>query len=166
MVHTELPKVLNPLKSPHRKPAPVASKTINFDHDAQGWKGVDKIEHDPAGFVRVSRSGRALPIAASPATAEDSPLAGDWTQLFGGKGAQVQCRVRAPKPGGKVRLEIFANDVGQWYHEIGAPFGTDWTTATATLRYDWSDAEATKRAGRARCKASPGTKPSRTLAKS
>jgi hypothetical protein len=143
MIHTDLPVPLNPLKSPHRKPAPVASKTISFDHDAQGWKGVDKAEYDAAGFVRFSRSGRALPIAMSPITAKDSPLVGDWTQLFGGKGAQVQVRVRAPKPGGKVRLEIFANDVSQWYHETNTPFGTDWTTATATLRYDWSDAEAT-----------------------
>ena len=52
-------------------------------------------------------------------------------------------RVRAPKTGGKVRLEIFSNDVGQWYREIDAAFTTEWTTATATLRYDWSDAEAT-----------------------
>ncbi|MFZ4767132.1 MAG: hypothetical protein ACOYMN_19440, partial [Roseimicrobium sp.] len=143
MVHTELPVPLNPLKSPHRQPAPLAVKTIHFDHDAQGWKGVDKAEHAAAGFIRFSRSGRALPIAMSPVLAQESPLVGDWSQLFGGHGARVQVRVRAPKPGGKVRLEIFANDVSQWYHETATPFGTDWTTATATLRYDWSDAEAT-----------------------
>lgn len=142
MVHTDMPQPLNPLKSPHRKPAPVVTRSVTFDKDAEGWKGVDKITHDPAGFVRVSRSGRALPIALSPSLSKDSPLAGDWPASFGGRGAQVQCRVRAPKPGGKVRIEIFAGDVGQWYHETGAPFTTAWTTATATLRYDWSDAEA------------------------
>ena len=143
MVHTTLPQPLNPLKSPHRKIAPATSRTITFNQQAEGWKGVDQAVHDPAGFIRVSRSGRALPIASSPSTSKESPLAGDWTQLFGGKGAEVKVRVRAPKTGGKVRLEIFANDVGQWYREIDAAFTTEWTTATATLRYDWSDAEAT-----------------------
>lgn len=143
MIHTALPQPLNPLKSPHRKPAPIASRQITFDDDTQGWKGVDKIECNPSGFVRFSRSGRALPIASSPANAKDSPLAGDWTAIFGGRGARIQCSVRAPKPGGKVRIEVFANDVSQWSFETDTPFATDWTTAIATLRYDWSDEEAT-----------------------
>lgn len=144
MVHTALPKALNPLKSPHRKAAPIAKRAVTFDENTEGWKGVDMIEHNAGGFVTISRQGRALPIAASPAIVKDSLLAGDWTQVFGGRGAQVQVKVRAPKAGGKVRIELFANDVGQWSYEGDATFGTDWTTATASLRYDWSDEEATE----------------------
>jgi hypothetical protein len=108
---------------------------------------VDKIEHHrdggaKRGFVRISRSGRALPIAMSPATAKDSPLAGDWRTLVGGKGARITCQVRSAKAAGRVVIEIFARDISQWSIETKAPFTNDWTQALATLRYDWSDEEA------------------------
>lgn len=149
MVNTALPEPLNPLRSPYRKVEPIATRTISFDKDVQGWKGVDKIEHHAdggarGGYVSISRSGRALPIALSPSTPAESPLAGDWTKVFGGNGAQVKCQVKAPKPGGRVRIEIFAGDVAQWYHEGEASFTTDWTESSATLRYDWTEAEAAK----------------------
>ena len=147
MVNTALREPLNPLKSPYVKPAPVASKTITFDTDAQGWKGVDKIAHHTegganGGYISLSRSGRALPIALSPTKAGETPFAGDWSKLFGGREAKVSCQVRAPKTGGKVRIEIFAGDAAQWYHESATPFTPQWAEYTASLKYAWSDAEA------------------------
>ena len=148
MVNTALREPLNPLRSPHLKPAPVAAKTVSFDADAQGWKGVDKVEHRPeggakGGYLTVSRQGRSLPIALSPSKAADTPFAGDWSKLFGGRKAKVSCQVRAPKTGGKVRIEIFAGDSAQWYHESTAPFTPQWTEHSASLSYAWTDAEAT-----------------------
>ena len=147
MVHTELPQPLNPLRSPHRKAAPPVSRTISFDADAQGWKGVDKLDHHPdggarGGYVTVSRSGHGLPIAQSPFKPGESPLAGDWTQLFGGHGATISVQTRAPKSAGKVRIELFAGDIAQWYYETTAPFTPQWSATTAEVRYNWSDAEA------------------------
>ena len=144
MVNIALPEPLNPLRSPHRKLAPVTSQTISFDSDAQGWKGVDRIEHHAAGgakggYITVSRSGGALPIALSPVK---SPLAGDWPQVLGGRGARLSCQVRSARSGGKVRVEIFAGDTAQWSHELDATFTPQWTEAAASLRYGWSDAEA------------------------
>ncbi len=148
MVHTGLTEPLNPLRSPHRKPAPVATKAIGFDTDAQGWKGVDKVEHHAeggakGGYISVSRSGRALPIALSPSLPKETPLAGDWSQIIGGQGAHITCQTRAAKTAGKVRIEIFASDVAQWYYEGKAPFTPQWTETSADLRYGWTDAEAT-----------------------
>jgi len=146
MVNVALPESLNPLRSPHRKLAPVTSQTISFDIDAQGWKGVDRIAHHAAGgakggYISASRSGGALPIALSPVK---SPLAGDWPQTFGGRGARLSCLVRSARPGGKVRVEIFAGDTAQWSHELDATFTPQWNEAVASLRYGWSDAEATE----------------------
>jgi len=147
LIHQEMKPPGNPLKASGRTIHPVSTKTISFDADAQGWKGVDQIEHHAAGgakggFIRVSRSGRSLPIAFSPVTAADSPLAGDWTQMIGGQGARITCQVRSTKPGGRVMIELFARDTAQWQFETTARFDTAWTEATATLRHDWSDEEA------------------------
>lgn len=147
LTQTTLPPHLNPLKSPHRRVAPVASKTVSFDHDAEGWKGVDQLKHHATGGARgghvsVSRSGRSLPIAYSPAGAVSSPLAGDWPRQFGGRGARIACQVRASKPGGTVQVELFAKDIAQWSFATSTSFGPDWRQATAILRYDWSDEEA------------------------
>lgn len=138
----------NPLKAVDRKIYPASSKMISFDTNAQGWKGVDQIEHHTTGgakggYIHVSRSGRALPIALSPVTAAESPLAGDWSQIIGGKGAEITCQVRSAKTGGRVMIELFARDIAQWQFETSATFGSDWTQAKAALRYDWSDEEAT-----------------------
>lgn len=137
----------NPLKAADRTIYPASTKTISFDADAQGWKGVDQIEHHSAGgakggFIHVSRSGRALPIALSPVSEAESSLAGDWTQIIGAHGAEITFQVRSAKMGGKVMVELFARDIAQWQFETIAMFGNEWTSATAKLRYDWSDAEA------------------------
>jgi len=126
---------------------PPTVKTLSFDADAQGWKGVDQIEHHATGgvkggYIHVSRSGRALPIAFSPITAKESPLAGDWAQVIGGKGAEITCQVRSVKAGGRVMIELFANDVAQWQFETQTAFSPEWSQAAAALRYDWNDAEA------------------------
>lgn len=149
LTQQSLPPVLNPLKSPHRAPKPAVTRTVSFDASAEGWKGVDRIEHHSAGgaqggFVHLSRAGRALPIASSGALPLESPLAGSWPEIIGGRGAAIRCQVRAAKPGGKVQIEIFARDIAQWHFEATTSFGPEWTTATAVLRYDWSDDEAAK----------------------
>lgn len=147
LVNDELPPPVNPLKAAARIIQPTATRTISFDADAQGWKGVNKLEHHAeggakGGFIRISRSGRALPIAFSPATAKESLLAGDWTQIIGGEGAEITCQVRSLKAGGRVMIELFANDVAQWQFETQTSFSHAWRKASATLRYDWDDDEA------------------------
>ena len=49
----------------------------------------------------------------------------------------------APREGGRAQIEVFAHDVAQWTRETTVNFGTDWREAKATLRYGWTDAEAT-----------------------
>lgn len=147
LLDQELPKPRSPLKAAHRKMPPPAARTLSFDATAEGWKGVDRLEHHAAGgakggYIQVSRSGRALPIALSPATARESPLAGDWSQLFGGKGAEISCHVRSSERGGRVMIELFARDVAQWQFETQTTFAPEWSRAAAALRYDWDDAEA------------------------
>lgn len=142
-----LPEKISPLKNPHIRPAPVASRTISFDAGAENWKGVDQIAHHAdggakGGYVSVSRAGRSLPIASSPAG--DAGLSGDWSKKFGGKAAAISCSVRSAKAGGKVQIEIFAGDVAPWHFETNVAFGPEWIQAVANLRYDWSDEEATK----------------------
>jgi hypothetical protein len=88
------------------------------------------------------RQGRSLPIAASPSKSPASPFSGDWPTLFGGNGARIRCHVRAPSEGGRVQLELFAGDIAQWACEAEQRFGPDWTEASVSLRYDWSDADA------------------------
>ena len=116
---------------------PVARDLVvfGFDHDAQGWKGVDKIEARD-GFVTVSRSNNLRPIAHA------TPLAGDWSRLIGGDGVIISARVRAGRAGGAIRLELFANDVSQWIMEKLPPFTTDWRDIRVSLRYDWTDEQA------------------------
>ncbi len=143
----ELPQPENPLKAAAHQIHPITTQTISFDANAQGWKGVDQLEHHATGgvkggYIHVSRSGRALPIALSPMTAKDSPLAGDWTQIIGGRGAEITFQVRSAKAGGRVMIELFANDIAQWQLETQTTFSPEWSKAAATLRYDWDDAEA------------------------
>jgi D-alanyl-D-alanine dipeptidase len=147
LVQQEPQSPVNPLKTAARVVHPAATQTISFDADAHGWKSVDKLEHHAeggvkGGYIQVSRSGRALPIAFSPVTAKESPLAGDWTQIIGGKGAEITCQVRSLKAGGRVMIELFANDVAQWQFETQTSISHAWRRAAATLRYDWDDDEA------------------------
>lgn len=141
LVDRNLPVEINPLKSADWKPQPVKSHGFDFAKDEQFWKGVDKVTaHD--GFITAAREGRNLPIASSSVKAGESSLLGDWTQVFGGRGARINCRVRSTKPGGRVMIEIFASDVGSWQFETKTTFSIDWQEAIAELRYDWSDDEA------------------------
>lgn len=41
-----------------------------------------------------------------------------------------------------MQIEIFAGDVAPWHYETSVAFGPGCKTATAPLRYDWSDEEA------------------------
>lgn len=110
---------------------------FTFDRDAEGWSGLDRLEHLPdEGSVRVSRGGNLRPIL------HGRPLDGDWPTLLGGAEVAISARVRAPQAGGRVGIDLFARDVAQWSYDTGQPFATDWTTVAATLRYDWTDAEA------------------------
>jgi len=147
LVETALPARLSVLRDGAWEPRPTGAASVGFDGDAAGWSGVDRIEHHAqggavGGFVRVSREGRNLPIASSPATPEASPFAGDWPERFGGRGAAISLKVRATKEGGKVQVELFARDTSQWVFETGTPFGVGWTDVSAPLRYGWTDAEA------------------------
>lgn len=144
LVNTELPPPLNPLKDPAWKPKPVRTHVFDFENGPQHWSGVDQITHQPkGGYIEVARAGRNLPIAFSSAKAGDSPVVGDWTTLVGGRGARITCRVRAPQAGGVVAIEMFAGDVAAWQFQTRTAFSTEWQEATAELRYDWTDAEAT-----------------------
>ncbi len=147
LVHTEMKKPSPASEASGRTPHPIQTKSLTFNDAVQGWKGADNIDHHrdggaKGGFVRVSRSGGLRPFAFAPATAKESPLAGDWTTLMGGNGAKITCQVRSAKAAGRVVIEIFAKDIAQWSIETKAPFTSEWTLALATLRYDWSDEEA------------------------
>ena len=145
MANKALPTPLNPLRSPHRKPAPIVSRMSKFDKDAEGWKGTDTLQHiADGGFIRVSRKPGQIPIAYSSPEGPQATYAGNWPEVFGGNGARITCKVRAPKNGGEARVEIFAGDTAQWYCERGKPLTTDWEEAVAELRYNWTDEEATK----------------------
>lgn len=109
---------------------------ISFDRDAEGWKGVDAIAHHAEGYVTIFRAKNLRPIA------HGTPLAGDWPVLLGGDEVTLSARIRAAKPGGAVRIEIFARDVAQWMFEKLPPFTTDWQTIRTTIRHDWTDEQA------------------------
>lgn len=133
LVNTAMPALAQPPLA--QVPVQRGPLVFDFAHDAQGWSGVDKIEsHD--GYVTISRAKNLRPIAHA------TPLAGDWSQLLGGNTVTISARVRAPKAGGAVRMEVFANDVSQWTFEKLPPFTTEWQTISTTLRYDWTDEQA------------------------
>jgi len=134
LVNTALPEPKYP-PLPHT-PARQEPLAFTFDRDAQDWQGVDKIEHHDGGFVTVSRGKNLRPFAHA------TPLAGDWPTLLGGDEVTLSARVRASKPGGAVRMELFARDLAQWTYEKLPAFSTDWQTITTTLRYDWTDEQA------------------------
>ena len=134
LVNTALPKPQPPPLP--RVPVRKSPIVFSFDHDTQGWKGVDQLEHREGGFVTVTRGKNLRPIAHA------TPLEGNWPELLGGEQATISARVRAAKPGGAVRMEIFARDVSQWTFEKLPPFAADWQDIAVTLRYDWTDEQA------------------------
>ena len=134
LVNTAMPAPkLAPLPHVAPRKEPIA---FTFDHDAQGWKGVDKVEHHSEGYITISRGKNLRPIAYA------TPLEGDWPVLLGGDEVTLTARVRAAKAGGAVRIELFAGDIAQWTFEKLPPFATDWTGIAAPLRYDWMDEQA------------------------
>ncbi len=134
LVNTALPPPkLAPLPHAPVRPEPVV---ISFDHDVEKWKGVDSIEHHAEGYVTIARAKNLRPIAFG------FPLEGDWPTLLGGDEVTLSARLRAPKAGGAVRVEIFARDVAQWTFEKLPPFTTDWQNISTTFRYDWTDEQA------------------------
>jgi hypothetical protein len=140
----KLPEPVNPLR--HQAPRPIQIVRMGFDHDTEGWKGVDQIEHHAAGGVKggyiTATRGKGLhPFPFLPADAAQSPLAGDWSQRIGGRGAVISASLRSPKAGGNVKFELFAGDIAAWVF-TAAKLGEGWTPASAKLRYGWSDAEA------------------------
>ncbi len=133
LVNTELPPPkLGPLPRVPAK-APVV---VSFDRGVENWKGVDSIEHHPEGYVTISRAKNLRPIA------NGMPVEGDWPTVLGGDEVMLSARIRAPKPGGAVRMEIFARDVAQWTFEKLPPFTTEWQTIRTTIRHDWTDEQA------------------------
>lgn len=147
LTSTDLPEKKNPLKNPHITASPSSTQRFSFDAGDEKWKGVDRITYHATGgvsggYISASREGRSLPIASS--AAGDERLAGDWSKKLGGKSATISCSVRSEKAGGKAQIEVFAGDVAPWHYETDVSFGPEWKKAMATLRYDWSDEEATK----------------------
>jgi len=141
--HPAIPSLFTADKPPY----PIASQTLTFDQSTEGWKGVDEITHHltggaSGGYICVRRMGRSLPIALSPSLPSESPLAGNWPKRFGGTAARLTCQVRAEQEGGKVQIELFAGDIGNWSIQCDTTFGPQWQTVTAELKYDWSDDEA------------------------
>lgn len=133
LVNTDMPKPQ--LAELPRLPVQREPLVFAFDRDTEGWKGVDTIEaHD--GYVTVSRADNLRPIAHA------TPLPGDWSKLIGGDAVTISLKIRAQKPGGAVRLELFANESGQWIKEKLPPFTPEWQTISTTLRYDWTDEQA------------------------
>lgn len=144
LVDAQLPRPVNPLRD--LAPRPVRSVRIGFDRDAEGWKGLDQIEHRveggvQGGYVTATRGQGLAPFHFLPADARDSPLAGDWSQRLGGRGAVISAALRAQTVGGRVKFELFAKDIASWsFSSVNVSEG--WTHASAQLRYGWTDAEA------------------------
>lgn len=146
LVHAEMKKPSQSSDASGRTPHPISSKSLSFNDDVQGWKGVDKIEHHRDGGAKRGLSASPAAVARCPLPCRLPPRrtlprwrledAGRW------KGARITCQVRSAKAAGRVVIEIFARDIAQWSIETNAPITNDWTQALAALRYDWSDEEA------------------------
>lgn len=144
LLDEKMPEPINPLRD--RPPQLIRTVHIGFDTSVEGWKGLDTIEHHAeggmkGGYATAIRGKGLTPFVHLPADAKDSPLAGDWSQRFGGRGAKITASLRSPKPGGRVKIELFADDIAAWTY-TGAEVRDGWTSASATLRYGWTDAEA------------------------
>lgn len=131
-------------KKPMPKPATTPSLLSTFDRNAEGWLGIDKIEHHAdQGFVSVSREKNG-PFATAPlAAVAEGRLAGDWKTLFGDPGTTISFKVRTGHPGSFTKLEVWAEDAAPWTLTLPAA-RVEWTTLSGSLRTDWTDEEATK----------------------
>lgn len=119
---------------------------IGFDTDSGNWKGIDRLDHRPnggakGGYVTATRAKNLNPIATTAADPKRSPITGDWPALIGGDSATVSWRFRTARAG-TIHVELFAAET-QWSHRVPQPAAGDWQSHTVTLRYDWTDAQAT-----------------------
>lgn len=142
LAETAVPEPM--LQTLARRGTPPVTRSFTFDADAEGWQGLDPATHRAAGghrggFLEIARA-KSLPFAFL--AEKDNPLAGSWPEHIGGTGARIRFWLRAPKDGGHASVEIFAREAGQWFYERAGDVGPDWREATATLRWDWTDAEA------------------------
>jgi hypothetical protein len=114
-----------------------ASERLARNHLVEMWKGADVLEGLGDGLgVRVSRKAGLQPFAFGPV------VVGDWPRHFGGLGVRISARVRTPEPGVRVRFEVFAKDVAQWWREASERTGSGWSEAGVVARFGWTDAEA------------------------
>lgn len=134
LTREELPPAIIP--APPRLPVQRPPLVFDFAKDAQGWQGVDQAAHQPEGHLTVSRGGGLRPIL------HGQPLPGDWPVLLGGDEVTLSFKIRAPRPGGTPRVEIFAREVTAWTYEKLPEFTTDWRTLSVTVRHDWTDDQA------------------------
>jgi len=146
LIHTAMPKPgLPPLAQVSPSSAPVLR--VRFDRDCEHWSGLDKISHHASGgskggYVSVWRGGGLQPAAVSSAAGSESPLAGNWAEMFGANRVQVSFRAQVKPAGGKVQLEIFAKDIAQWSFAAYPELGSDWSVASTVIRPDWTDEQA------------------------
>ena len=131
------------VKRSSSSPATKVTLGASFDRDAEGWLGLEKLEHHAdEGYVSISRAKNG-PFAIAPLTKlAGGKYAGDWSKLFGDAGATITFKVRAKNPGTATKLEIWADEAAPWTLTL-PPAGKDWTTLSGSLRTDWNDAEAT-----------------------
>ncbi|HEX8916057.1 MAG TPA: hypothetical protein VF796_27160 [Humisphaera sp.] len=128
-------------------PATAPVLRVSFNRDAEGWTGVDKIEHHPAGgaaggYVSFARAGGLRPIANAPQEPAKSPLAGSWVEKFGRNDVSVSFAARSKQAGGRMTVELFARDIAQWSYTPAGELKTEWATFAAPLRPDWTDEQA------------------------
>lgn len=143
LVNTAMP--VNPPPPLPRHAARAQALRVDFDRDAAGWRGVDRLEHKPeggakGGFVSAMRAKKLNPIAIESNDPKLATLAGDWPVAIGGDTATVTWQLRSAQTG-TVNLEIFAAET-QWSFRVPHTAAPGWRAHTVMLRYDWSDAEA------------------------
>lgn len=139
---TESAAPAQPLTGPPKLVRQIAA----FDNADEGWQGFQRAERQAAddasgGFLRVTRAdGNAFAFAAAQASA--GRFVGNLQAAYGGRGVTISFRVRSPEAAALTQVELFARDIAQWsYNKLPAP-GKDWTAASVTLCYDWSDEQA------------------------
>ncbi|NLF68684.1 MAG: hypothetical protein GX575_06455 [Candidatus Anammoximicrobium sp.] len=121
----------------------IVSHTASFEASDEGWQGVQRAERQAeeeatGGFLHATRpDGNAFALAAEPASA--GRFSGNFQTVYGGRGVTILFRVRSQDTAVLTQVELFARDIAQWsYDRLPAP-GKDWTAASVTLRYDWTD---------------------------